>query len=263
MPESPTVASTVSEDWLLARYQRTGDRIARERLVCSMAPLVRKIARGYRAQGHEEDLLQVAWIALNNAIERYDPAFGVPLRTFAIPTMHGELRRYLRDHSWSVHVPRPLQERVLKVSRTRDRLSAEYGRPPTTDEISRAIGLTHAQTLEALQAASGYAARSLDAPAGDDGDDAGTTLGQRLGCLDDQLERAEDLATLRGLRHLLDGRERHLLFLRYVEDRTQTDIAAITGTSQMSVSRTLRRTLDRLSDAGTAQGTLREQMQQT
>jgi RNA polymerase sigma-B factor len=260
VPERPPVTASISEEWLLDRYHRTGDRLARERLVRSMTPLVRKVARGYRAQGHEEDLLQVAWIALNNAIERYDRSFGVPLRTFAIPTMHGELRRYLRDHSWSVHVPRPLQERVLKVSRARDRLSTETGRSPTTAEIAASVELTDDQTLEALQAASGYAAHSLDAPTGDDPDEAGMTLGQRLGHEDDRLERVEELATLRGLRHLLDGAERHLLFLRFVEDRTQTDIAAITGTSQMSVSRSLRRTLDRLSLAGSEQAILRERL---
>jgi RNA polymerase sigma-B factor len=256
MSESPLVPSAVSEEWLLERYQRTGDRAARERLVRNMTPLVRAVTRGYRAQGHEEDLTQVAWIALAKAIERYDRSFGVPLRTFAIPTMHGELRRYLRDHSWSVHVPRPLKEHVLKVSRARDVLSTEYGRPPTIAEICTATGLTETQTLEALQAAHGYAARSLDAPSHDDAEEPGSTLGQLLGREDEQLEHAEDLATLRAMRHLLDGPERRLLFLRFVEDRTQTDIAAITGTSQMSVSRALRRTLDRLADAGGGRRTM-------
>jgi RNA polymerase sigma-B factor len=251
MPQS-VLPSPVSEQWLLDRYLNHGDAVARERLVASMSPLVRRIARGYRAPGHEEDLLQVAWIALHHAIERYDPAFGVPLRTFAIPTMHGELRRYLRDHSWAVHVPRSLQERVLKVSRTRDRLSAQHVRSPTVAEISAELSLTQEETLEAIQASAGYAARSLDAPTGPDTGDGGDTLGQRLGHEDAELQRAENRASLRTLRHVLDDRQRHVLYLRFVEERTQNEIAEQIGCSQMSVSRTLRRALDRLTAASTA-----------
>ncbi|MCW3005733.1 MAG: hypothetical protein JWP17_359 [Solirubrobacterales bacterium] len=241
--------SPVSEQWLLKRYLRNGDPAARERLIASMAPLVYRIARGYRAPGHEDDLLQVAWIALHHAIERYDPAYGVPLRTFAIPTMHGELRRYLRDHSWAVHVPRTLQERVLKVTRTRDRLSSEHVRSPTVAQISRELSLTHAETVEAIQASSGHTARSLDAPLRDDAGDPGATLAQRLGQEDPDLARAENRAALRTLRHHLNDRERHILYLSFVEDRTQAQIAKELGCSQMSVSRMLRRVLDRLTDA--------------
>src|SRR4051794_23840908 len=120
-----------SEGWLLERYRRHGDAAAREELVRRMLPLVRRVATAYGARGHGDDLEQVASLGLFKAIERYDPSFGVPLRTYAIPTMFGEVRRYLRDHAWAVRVPRPLQERVLEATKAVERLSAREGRSPT------------------------------------------------------------------------------------------------------------------------------------
>jgi RNA polymerase sigma-B factor len=100
-----------------------------------------------------------------------------------------------------------------------------------------------------MQAGSAYTARSLDAPSTHDINDRESTLGQRLGCHDEGFARAENRAALRTLRHLLDDRERHILFLRFVEERTQTEIAEELGCSQMTISRTLRQTLERLAEA--------------
>src|SRR3954469_8076914 len=160
-----------SEAWLLARYHHRRDQAAREELVRRMMPLVRRVATSYGARGHGDDLEQVAALGLFKAIERYDPAFRVPLRTYAIPTMFGEVRRYLRDHAWAVRVPRPLQERVLETTKAVERLSAREGRAPTAQEVPAEMGCTLEEALEALQAGSAYTAVSLDAPAGslDDG----------------------------------------------------------------------------------------------
>src|SRR4051812_8595130 len=125
-----------SEAWLLERYQRFGDIGARDQLVRRMMPLVRRVATSYGARGHGDDLEQVAALGLVKAIERYDAGFGVPLRTYAVPTMFGEVRRYLRDHAWSLRVPRPLQERVLETTKAVERLSAQHGRAPTPSEVS-------------------------------------------------------------------------------------------------------------------------------
>src|SRR3954471_1745798 len=154
-----------SEAWLLARYQRHHDVSAREELVRRMMPLVRRVATSYGARSHGDDLEQVAALGLVKAIERYDAAFGVPLRTYAIPTMFGEVRRYLRDHAWAVRVPRPLQERVLEVTKAVERLSASAGQSPTPDQVAEEIGCTLEEALEALQAGGAYSSVSLDAPA--------------------------------------------------------------------------------------------------
>src|SRR6059058_1272871 len=145
-----------SEAWLLARYQRHGDAAAREELIRRMLPLVHRVATAYGARGHADDLEQVAALGLVKAIDRYDPAFGVPLRTYAIPTMFGEVRRYLRDHAWAVRVPRPLQERVLEVTKAVERLSAREGHSPTPGEVAGEVGCTLEETLEALQAGAAY-----------------------------------------------------------------------------------------------------------
>jgi RNA polymerase sigma-B factor len=236
-----------SEEWLLQRYRQTGDRHARERLMVTMRPLVVGVVRHYRTMGHDDDLVQVAWIGLSKAVDRYDLSYGIPLRGYAIPTMHGEVRRYLRDHSWALHVPRPMQEQVLAATSATDRLTDRHGRTPTTDEIAEELGLTTEQTLRVMEAASAYAICSLDAPStGFDNGPFGT-LGDTVGGEDERLDRAEDIAALRALRPLLDDRERAILYLRFVEDRTQHDIARVVGCSQMQVSRLLSRSLDRLS----------------
>src|SRR3954451_9763202 len=106
---SPATHHEPSDAWLLARYQRHHDISAREELGRRMMPLVRRVATSYGTRSHGDDREQVAALGLVKAIDRYAPAFGVPLRTYAIPTMFGEVRRYLRDHAWAVRVPRPLQ----------------------------------------------------------------------------------------------------------------------------------------------------------
>jgi len=236
-----------SEAWLLARYHRQHDGTAREELVRRMMPLVRRVATSYGARGHGDDLEQVAALGLFKAIERYDPAYHVPLRTYAIPTMFGEVRRYLRDHAWAVRVPRPLQERVLEATKAVDRLSARVGRAPTPGEVAGEMGCELEDALEALQAGSAYSAVSLDAPAGaiEDGE---RTLGDTVGYDDERIELAEEVAALRALRDVLDDRDRRVLYLRFVEDLTQTEIAKRIGVSQMQVSRLIRKALERLSE---------------
>lgn len=245
-----TTAPAVSEQWLLERYRRDNDLAAREELMRRMMPLVRRVATAYHARGHEDDLLQVAWLGLVKAIDRYDPSYGSPLRTYAIPTMYGEVRRYLRDHSWAVRVPRPLQERVLLVTKTVDRLTTIHGRSPTPQQIADELEIDLEETLEALQAGSAYAATSLDAPAGrtEEGD---RTVADTVGYDDERLGLAEDIAALRDLRDVLDERDRMVLYLRFVEDMTQTEIAQRVGCSQMQVSRILRRALARLNEKAT------------
>src|SRR6202008_3023466 len=112
---------------------------------------------------------------LVKAIDRYDPAYGVPLRTYAIPTMFGEVRRYLRDHAWAMRVPRPLQERVLEITKATERLSAIHGRSPTPQQLADALDRTLEEVLEGLQAGTAYTAASLESPTGSSDDDSDRT----------------------------------------------------------------------------------------
>jgi RNA polymerase sigma-B factor len=248
---SSTLSSEVSERWLLDRYRRDRDVAARDELVRRMLPLVRSVAGSYRRSGHDDDLFQVACLGLVNAIVRFDPSFGLPLRAYAVPTMHGEVRRYLRDHTWALHVPRPLQERTLATTKAVERITTRTGRPATAQQVADELGIGLAETLEALRAGGAYVTTSLDAPTGRFADGNQRTIADSLGAVDERLELSERIADLRALRDLLDERDRRVLYLRFVEDLTQTEIARDVGCSQMHVSRILRGVLARLNERAT------------
>ena len=148
-------------------------------------PLARQLARRY--QGGDEpldDLVQVAAMGLVKAIDRFDPGRGIAFSSYAVPTILGELKRHFRDRTWSMRVPRDLQELSLRIDRTVEELSRDLHRAPSVAEIAAAIGATEEQVLEALEAGANYRAASLHAPrAGAEGD--GETLALALGCDDD------------------------------------------------------------------------------
>jgi RNA polymerase sigma-B factor len=231
---------------LLLRYHRLGDRRARDILVERHMPLARRLARRYaRTADAAEDLTQVAAIGLIKAIDRFDVDRGLALSTFAVPTIVGELKRYLRDTSWAVRVPRDLLELAVRVERETARLERRLGRAPTVPELADVVGSSVEEVVEAVAAATAHRALSLDAPRrGGDEDDDGS-YGDQLGTVDHGLRLAEHRADLRPLFEALPDREREILRLRFVEDLTQSEIGAQLGISQMHVSRLIRRALSR------------------
>jgi RNA polymerase sigma-B factor len=238
----------VTSVMLFRRYQRAGDRAAREALVSRFLPLAHSLARRY-AQSREpqEDLMQVASLALLKAIDRFDPARGTSFVTFATPTILGELKRYFRDLSWPIHVARDAQERAQAIDRAATSLSNELGRAPTVEEISTHLRLSSEEVLDGLQAMQAYTLLSLDAPRGSDPDeDNDLTIQDVLGAEDDRFELIEEDATVGPALRMLPERERRILHLRFVEDLTQSEIAAQVGVSQMQVSRLLRRSIAQL-----------------
>jgi RNA polymerase sigma-B factor len=228
---------------LLRRY-RSGDQAARELLVAEMMPLANQLARRYAGKAAHEDLLQAGLFGLTKAIDRFDTGQGSALSSYAVPTMLGEMRRYLRDHTWSVRVPRGLQEDVLRVNRAVGELETELGRSPTPLQVAERLDLDLEVVLEALMAGRAYRASSMEERVGGETDDL--SLSDTLGAEDSELDRRELLVSLRQADHVLDDRERYVLHLRFVEDRTQTEIADRIGVSQMQVSRILRAILDKL-----------------
>src|SRR6476659_7946570 len=137
---------------LLEAYRLTGDRAARDRLVEELMPLVRSLARRYAGRGEPvDDPVQVGAIGLIKAIDRFELERGVELSTYAVPTIVGEIRRHFRDRSWGVHVPRRLKELSMRLSRTRDELSAELGRSPTVAELAEAVGVDEEEAIDALE----------------------------------------------------------------------------------------------------------------
>ena len=239
----------LEERRLFARYQQTGDRVARDALVERFLPLARQLARRYE-RGSEplDDLVQVASLGLLKAIDRFDPGRATAFSSFAVPTIAGELKRHFRDKGWWVRVPRDLQELANRVDRLVDELLPELGRTPTPDEIARHIGVSTEQVLEARDAAGAHRALSLDRPHDDaDGDDH---MLDSIGAEDPGYHLADDAATIDRLMGVLDDRQRQILRLRFAEDLTQSEIGARVGVSQMHVSRLIRQAIEQLREAG-------------
>ena len=252
VPRLPLPRPGATERDLLIHYRRHGDASAREALVERFLPLARQLARRYQ-RGNEplDDLVQVASVGLVKAIDRFDPDRGTAFSSYAVPTILGELKRHFRDTGWALHVPRGVQERVMRTSAALSRLAKQLGRSPTTAELAEATGLSREEVVEALEAATAYDALSLDAPrSAAEGDGDSHLDGVSAG--DPGFGLVELRATLAPALRTLPERDRLVLHLRIAEDMTQSEIAELVGVSQMHVSRLIRRALARLQDAAAA-----------
>jgi len=244
---SAPVANTASAE-LFHRWRTSGDQAARDGLIERFLPLARKLARRYTTSSEPpEDLVQVASLGLVKAVERFDPDRGYAFTTFAVPTIMGELKRYFRDSGWALHVDRSAQERARRVVDAQRQFTASTGHPPTIAELSQFLECSDEEVLDGLQTAEAYDALSLDAPLQADSDGETTRL-ESLGTEDERLELVDVQATIFAAAKHLPERERQILFLRFGEDLTQSEIADRVGVSQMQVSRLLRRSLQRLRD---------------
>ncbi|MFF5483554.1 RNA polymerase sigma factor SigF [Streptomyces sp. NPDC012935] len=207
--------------------------------------LVHYAARRMRSRTESyEDVVQVGTIGLIKAINRFELQRGVEFTCFALPTIMGEIKRFFRDTTWAVHVPRRLQEMRLDLADATIALEQANGQPPTMAELAEYLDLDEAEVAEGLTAANGYSAASLDFPADAMGSD--DTLADHIGYQDPELARVENLYALKPLVAALPDRERTILALRFVADMTQSEIGEELGISQMHVSRLLNRTLNRL-----------------
>jgi RNA polymerase sigma-B factor len=245
-------------DHLFIAWQQNGDANAREALVRRFLPLANKLAYRYRGP-HEpiDDLKQVASLGLVKAIDRFDTTRGITFQSFAVPTILGELKRYFRDCGWVVHVPRRVQELSLKVEAASREMTAKSGRAPTFTEIAQYLEVDTEDVLEALDASHAHKPLSFESPT--EGDDDSSRLGDSLGEIDSRFELVELGATIAAAAEQLTDREKRVLALRFIEDRTQTEIAQDIGVSQMQVSRILRSSLDRLA-AASADGASQPQL---
>ena len=221
----------------------------RERIVARCLPLADHVASHFARRGEGiDDLIQVARLGLMNAINRYDPAKGPSFIGFAVPTMMGEVRRYFRDHSWGMRVPRRLRELHVQVSRTTADLAQQLGRAPTAGELTQVLEVPREEIVECLVAGDAYRLDSLDAPRGTDGSGTPRLVADSVGAIDPQIEHITNREALRVLVAGLPQREREVLQMRFFESMTQSQIAERIGVSQMQVSRILANTLRCLRD---------------
>ncbi|TWG07277.1 RNA polymerase sigma factor SigF [Streptomyces brevispora] len=222
---------------------------ARNTLIEMNLSLVRYAASRFRNRAGDdtEDIIQVGTIGLIKAIDRFDLSREVEFATFAVPYIVGEIKRFFRDTTWAVHVPRRLQELRVDLAKAKEQLSIEQDREPTVKELAEYLDLPEEEVIEGLVAANGYSAGSLDTPAvdSDSGKDR-RTFADLLGEPDPAMESVENIQTLAPLLEQLGVRERRIVQMRFGQELTQSQIGAELGVSQMHVSRLLSRIVSRL-----------------
>lgn len=239
---------TVATDAELFRNRH--DPEARAALVERYDSLAQRLARKFRGRGTPlDDLIQVARYGLLNAIDRFEPDRGVRFSTFADRTIIGEVKHHFRDEAWSVRVPRSLQNLWLQASKAAEELSQQLGRNPTIAEIAESLDVDEDHVLEAMDAGGGFKVASLDRPVSED---RSTALVEFIGTDDASLQRTADVASVSDAIAALPERERTILYLRFFEGKTQKEVAAVVGISQVHVSRLLRQAIatvrDRMAD---------------
>jgi RNA polymerase sigma-B factor len=245
----------IAERYAFDRGRTSGqeNQRLRDQMITQLLPFAGRLAGRYRGTREPAaDLEQVARVGLVKAVDRYDPERG-SFTAFAVATVTGELKRHFRDSTWGVHVPRRLQELALSVAKAEGALVAELGRRPTDREVAHRCQVSLAEVTDARRSAAGHTPVSLSIPTGE----SGRELGDQFGEADQAVEMVPDHVTLRALVGRLPDRDRRILMERFYGNRSQAEIAAGLGISQMHVSRLISRILERLRAAmlGEAAGT--------
>ena len=209
-------------------------------------PYARHLAHRYARSGvSDEDFEQVAYLGLVKAVDNFDPDYGTGFLGYATPMIVGEIKRYFRDTTWSVHVPRRMQELSGALRKGVEAMTAELGREPTVRELAERLEATEEEIVQAIEASEAYTTASLDHPVGDDSD-GGAPLGDLLGDRDPAFDLMIDREVLKGLVAKLGERDKRILLMRYFRGMTQSEIGEELGVSQMQVSRLLTRILGEL-----------------
>jgi RNA polymerase sigma-B factor len=241
-PPRETAARARRERELLRRVHVLRDLRARDQLAEEMLPLARALAGRYTGRGEPlDDLVQVACVGIMKAIDGFDLSRDVRFSSYATPTVLGEIKRYFRDKTWAMRVPRGMQELQIEIAKARDKLTTELGRSPTVQELAEAVDQPFEEVLATIQSQDARRTRSLDEPTGED-----VTLADSIGARDPEIGRAEMRVLLDDAFDVLSPRDREVLRLRFQDDLTQTEISKRVGVSQMQVSRIIRQALVRL-----------------
>ncbi|MBY8339503.1 RNA polymerase sigma factor SigF [Streptomyces spinosirectus] len=221
---------------------------ARNTLIEMNISLVRFAAGRFRGRGDDmEDIVQTGTIGLIKAIDRFDLSREVEFTSFALPYIVGEIKRFFRDTTWAVHVPRRLQELRVELAKARDELSSRLDREPTVAELATLMNISENEVIEGQIASNGYNSSSLDAALTGDGPENGeSVLADFIGVEEDGLRLVEDFHSLAPLMAELGERDRQIIHMRFVEEATQAEIGERLGCSQMHVSRLIKRIITRL-----------------
>lgn len=235
---------------LILRYQETEDDEAQTKLVMHYQRLIDSLAYRYsRGQAHHEDLVQVGMVGLLGAIRRFDLSFKRKFEAFLVPTVLGEIKRYLRDKTWSVHVPRRIKEIGPRIKNATDVLTSELERSPTIKEIADHIEASEEEVLEAMEMGQSYNALSVDYSIDADNEGSAVTLLDVMGEEDENYQISEERMLIERILPILSERERSIIRYTFLEGLSQKETGERIGLSQMHVSRLQRSALEKLREA--------------
>jgi RNA polymerase sigma-B factor len=236
-------------EWIV-ELQRTNDDELQTKLVLEFQSLVHALARKFsRGQRHDEDLAQVGMIGLLAAFRRFDHTYGRSFESFAVPTIVGEIKRFIRDKTWSVHVPRRIKELGPKIKAAVEDLTTILQRSPQVKEIAEHIGVSEEEILETMEMGKSYQALSVDRSIEADDEGSAVTLLDLVGSSEDGYEQTDKQLLLEKAFIVLTDREKEILQLTYFDNYSQKETGENLGISQMHVSRLQRRALLKLRES--------------
>lgn len=236
--------------WIEKLQEDPTDEVIQERIVLAYMDLVESIARKYSKNSSiHEDLSQVGMIGLLAAVRRYDPSFGKSFESFAIPTIIGEIKRFIRDKTWSVHVPRRIKELGPKIKKAVDELTTENQESPTVREIAEYLNVSEEDVLETMEMGKSYKALSVDRKIEADSDGSTVAILDLVGNEEDGYDNIDQRLLLEKILPILSEREQQILKCTYFENMSQKETGELLGISQMHVSRLQRRSLRKLREA--------------
>lgn len=241
-------------NWI-AEYQEHGSEEAQTNLVIHYQQLVESIARKYsHGKSYYDDIVQVGMLGLLGAIRRFDPSFGRSFEAFAVPTIVGEIKRFLRDKTWDVHVPRRIKELGPRIKAAVETLTTTLQRSPSISEIALHLEVQDEDVLEAMEMGRSYQALSMDHSIESDSDGSTVTLFDVVGKEDDGYEVTDRRMIVADAMNILNEREQQIIQLTYIEQLSQKEAGERLGISQMHVSRIQRKAIKKLQEAVSTSG---------
>lgn len=234
----------------ILEFQRNESERAQLALVEHYTGLVETLAKKYsKGKSFHDDLRQVGMIGLLGAIRRYDPTVGKQFEAFAIPTIIGEIKRFLRDKTWSVHVPRRIKELGPKIKAAVEKLTNDNQRSPKVQEIAEYLDVTEEEVLETMEMGKSYQALSVDHSIEADSDGSTVTILDIVGTQDQGYEKVNQKLMLQSVLHVLSEREKEIIECTFILNKSQKETGEQLGISQMHVSRLQRRAIQKLREA--------------
>lgn len=227
----------------LIKMAHEGDKASRDRVLLENSGLIWSIVRRFLNRGYEsEDLFQIGCIGMLKAIDRFDTNFNVSFSTYAVPLIAGEIRRFLRDDG-IIKVSRTIKENQLKIYLETEKFRKDYNREPTIEELTSQCQLTNEEIITALEAA--REVESIDKEI-DTGDNKKQTILEKIEDNNNHETMVINRIMIKQLLETLDERDKKIIILRYFQNKTQSEIADMVGMTQVQVSRTEKKILEKL-----------------